>query len=63
MGLPESMYASVKFAEELTEEISAKCNTISAELGRISYNAYSLHMFLDRESMNIIRGIVNDASI
>ena len=63
VGLPESMYASVKFAEELTEEISAKCNTISAELGRISYNAYSLHMFLDRESMNIIRGIVNDASI
>ena len=63
VGLPESMYASVKFAEELTKEISEKCDTITVKLGSVSYIAYSLHMFLDSQSMNIIRGIINDASI
>ena len=64
VGLPESMYASVKFAEELTNTIREQCeNTINIEMGKISYIAHSLHMFLDKESMNIIRGIINDASI
>lgn len=64
VGLPESMYASVKFAEELTNTIKEQCeNAINIEMGKISYIAHSLHMFLDRESMNIIRGIINDASI
>ena len=64
VGLPESMYASVRFAEELTNTIKEQCEiAINIEMGKISYIAHSLHMFLDRESMNIVRGIINDASI
>jgi len=64
VGLPESMYASVKFAEELTVMIRERCRSeIKIEMGKLSYIAHSLHMFLEKESMNIIRGIINDASI
>ena len=65
VGLPLSMYASVRFAEELREMIREKTNSINyhIELGTVSYIAHSLHMFLDIESMDIVRGIINDASI
>lgn len=65
VGLPLSMYASVKFAEELTDLIrtEVKSYDYSVSMGKVSYIAHSLHMFLDSESMNIVRGIINDASI
>ncbi len=66
VGLPHSLYASVRFADYLTDQIAEKVhkreNTV-VEMGRISYIAHSLHMFLDPESMSIVRGIVNEASI
>ncbi|HHV10276.1 MAG TPA: diguanylate cyclase [Clostridiales bacterium] len=66
VGLPLSMYASVKFAEEITESISKKVfdegENCIIKLGQVSYIAHSLHMFLDTESVNIVRGIVNEAS-
>lgn len=65
VGLPLSMYASVKFAEEIINLIKEKvisCN-YSIVMGSVSYIAHSLHMFLDTESMDIARGIINDASI
>ena len=65
VGLPLSMYASVKFSEEITgllKQQALRCERGIA-MGTISYIAHSLHMFLDAESMNIVRGIVNDASI
>lgn len=65
VGLPLSMYASVKFAEEiimLVEEKIAPCE-YGISMGTVSYIAHSLHMFLDAESMDIVRGIINDASI
>lgn len=65
VGLPLSLYASVKFAEEITEKIvkkvgASKCNI---EMGKIAYIAHSLHMFTDEESMNIVRGIINEVSV
>lgn len=60
-GLPRSMYASVRFAEELKQQIEKKCG-FGIYLGKVSYIAHSLHMFLDDESKRIIRGIINDAS-
>lgn len=67
VGLPLSMYASEKFADYLTQEIEKRVtdsgSRISVKMGQISYIAYSLHMFLDEESMNIVREIVNEASI
>ncbi|MBO4999013.1 MAG: hypothetical protein J6D02_13525 [Lachnospira sp.] len=65
VGLPLSMYASVKFAEEITDMIKEKvipCE-YSIGMGAVSYVAHSLHMFLEIESMDIVRGIINDASI
>lgn len=65
VGLPLSMYASVKFAEEITNLIKEKVTACEygIRMGSVSYIAHSLHMFLETESMDIVRGIVNDASI
>ena len=65
VGLPLSMYASVKFAEEIIYLIKEKVTSYnqSISMGTVSYIAHSLHMFLDAESMDIVRGIINDASI
>ena len=65
VGLPLSMYASVKFAEEIINLIKEKVISCdhSINMGSVSYIAHSLHMFLDVESMDIVRGIINDASI
>ncbi len=64
VGLPFSLYATVKYAEELTEEISNrvkdKCETV--HLGKVSYIANSLHMFLDPACLEIVRGVVNEAT-
>lgn len=65
VGLPLSMYASVKFSEEITNLIKEKLTQFeyNVSMGIVSYIAHSLHMFLDNESMEIVRGIINDASI
>lgn len=65
VGLPLSMYASVKFAEEIMARIKEEIKIYEhgIRMGAVSYIAHSLHMFLDTESMEIVRGIVNDASI
>lgn len=65
VGLPLSMYASIMYAENLTNQIinktqNSKCDV---EMGTVSYLAHSLHMFTDTESMNIVRGIINEVSI
>jgi hypothetical protein len=65
VGLPLSLYASVKFAEQLTEMISTQSKNSKHEvkMGHVSYIAHSLHMFTDEECLNIVRGIVNEVSI
>ncbi|MBR6619767.1 MAG: GGDEF domain-containing protein [Clostridia bacterium] len=65
VGLPLSLYASVKFAEYLTNIIKEKAIDKSGniELGQVSYIAHSLHMFTDEEGMNIVRGIINEVSV
>lgn len=65
VGMPLSMYASVRFSERLTQMINEKIDDDSnmIEIGKVSYIAHSLHMFTDRESMDIVRGIINEVSI
>ncbi len=67
VGLPYSMYASVTFAEEVTQMIREKVKhtdiSESINLGQVSYIAHSLHMFLGEARMNIVRGIVDEVSI
>lgn len=69
IGLPLSMYASVRFAEEITDMITKKIknkNSFAGQrirMGSVTYFAHSLHMFQETESMDIVRGIINDASI
>lgn len=64
VGLPLSMYASVRFSEYLTKKIEDTINNPNMEIkmGTVSYIAHSLHMFTDEESMNIVRGIINEVS-
>ena len=65
VGLPYSLYGSIEFSKFLCEEINAlfkQNDMIKIQLGKITYNAYSLHMFLDQETKNIARGIVNEAT-
>ena len=65
IGLPFSLYATVRYAEDLTKEISnrveEKCRDI-IRLGKVSYIANSLHMFLDHACLEIVRGVVNEAT-
>ena len=65
IGLPFSLYATVRYAEDLTKEISnrvgEKCRDIIC-LGKISYIANSLHMFLDHSCLEIVRGVINEAT-
>lgn len=67
VGLPISLYSSINYSYYLLEQINSyvkkRQKKLSVELGKVSYFAYSLHMFLDKENMNIIRGIVNEATI
>lgn len=65
IGLPYSMYATVRYSEELLNNIIVKLPEEVKEvisIGAITYFANSLHMFLDHTSMEIIRGIINDAT-
>jgi len=65
-GFPYSLYGSVKFSEQIMndikERITDKSQLINIEIDTLSYIAHSLHMFTDTYSQEIIRGIINDAS-
>lgn len=67
VGFPYSLYASVKFAESILNEVQDRivqdCNEQRLKMGSVSYLAHSFHMFLDEESSRIARGVVNDASM
>lgn len=66
IGFPLSMYASVRFSEEITKMIAEEIKGKTEEkicMGAVTYIAHSLHMFQERENMDIVRGIINDASI
>lgn len=65
VGLPYSMYGSVEFAGELVKKIKDKVNDpdIKISLGEVTYIAYSLHMFTDNETKEIVRGIINEVSM
>lgn len=65
VGLPYSLYGSVKYAEHLLDEIKkglGNPQTSILKIGHVSYMAYSLHMFLDPPYARIVRGIINDAT-
>ena len=66
VGFPYSLYASVKYAEKILESVKNIClidQVRRLKMGTLSYLAYSFHMFLDKPYTQIIRGIINDASI
>lgn len=65
IGLPFSLYATVRYAEDLTKEICNRIGEKSREvirLGKVSYITNSLHMFLDSACLEIVRGVVNEAT-
>lgn len=65
IGLPYSLFGSVKYAETLLEEIKERLHNAQTpvlKMGNVSYIAYSLHMFLDPPYEQIVRGIINDAT-
>lgn len=64
MGFPYSLYGSVCFACDFVKDVEHRIqgSQIRTELGRVSYVAHSLHMFMDEFALNIARQIVNDAS-
>ena len=65
VGLPYSLYGSIRYAEHILEEIKRVVNppiASSFKMGKVSYMSYSLHMFLDEPYKRIVRGIINDAT-
>lgn len=65
VGLPYSLYGSIRYARHLTDEISkglAEPGRRYVELGTLSYIAHSLHVFTDQYGQSIARRIVEDAS-
>ena len=65
VGLPYSMFGSVRFGEYLTDELVRKLapHDHVVEMGQVSYIAQSLHMFTDEYGQIIARRIVNDATL
>lgn len=61
IGLPYSLFGSIKFAEHLTDQISDAVSG-GARVGEISYIAHSLHMYIDEYAHTVARLIVNDAT-
>ena len=63
VGLPYSLYGSIRFAEYLTELVRGMVhptNQRSLRMGQLSYIAHSLHIFLDEYHQKIARRVVND---
>lgn len=66
VGFPYSLYGSVRYAEKILETIQRECLPSQGsrlKMGTLSYLAHSFHMFLDKPYTQIIRGIINDASV
>lgn len=66
VGFPFSMYASIKYSEWLNIQIKksvAREKQSLIEMGSLTYFAYSLHMYTNKENLSIARGIVNEVSI
>jgi hypothetical protein len=65
VGLPYSMFGSVRFGEYLTERLTQELaeHSYTVEMGQVSYIAQSLHMFTDEYGQIIARRIVNDATM
>lgn len=66
VGFPYSLYGSVRYAEKILETVQRECSPSQGsrlKMGTLSYLAYSFHMFLDKPYTQIIRGIINDASV
>lgn len=68
IGLPYSLYGSIRFANKVVSDIrsginnSASSRTNDLQLGSVTYMACSLHMHLDEDTKRIAKGIVNDVS-
>lgn len=66
VGLPYSLYASVRYSEYITKKIIGQVQVIEErsliEIGDVTYVAGSLHMFLDDYGQGIARRIVNEVS-
>jgi diguanylate cyclase (GGDEF)-like protein len=64
VGLPYSLYGSVRFSEHLTDQLRSllAARGQAVEMGQLSYIAQSLHMFTDEYGQIIARRIVNDAT-
>lgn len=67
VGLPYSLYGSIRYAEQILENVRQECDKTKGlaerlKMGSVSYLAYSLHMFLDNSYLRIVRGIINDAT-
>lgn len=66
VGFPYSLYGSIRYAEKILGAVQRECSSSQGsrlKMGTLSYLAYSFHMFLDKPYTQIIRGIINDASI
>lgn len=71
VGLPYSMYGSIRYSKFLLEKIinklkkaeNLKINIKNIKLGDLTYIAQSLHMFKDNYSENIAKNIVDEATI
>jgi hypothetical protein len=65
VGLPYSLYGSIRFGQYLTEQIRERIGRPiqnAIRMGELSYIAHSLHMYLDEYADNVARLIVNDAT-
>jgi hypothetical protein len=65
VGLPYSLYGSIRYAQYLTQLIAERmpaADRYRLRLGTLSYIAHSLHIFLDEYTQNVARRIINDES-
>jgi diguanylate cyclase (GGDEF)-like protein len=65
VGLPYSLFGSIRFAEEITKHVAGDLMSTPSKtirMGQLSYIAHSLHMYNDGYGASVARRIVNDES-
>ena len=63
VGLPYSLYGSIRYAEYVTDKLQQLLSAYPAfnvRMGQLSYIAHSLHMYETEYAAKVARAIVND---
>jgi len=63
VGFPYSLYGSCRFAEDFVDELKKLLRNEKISIGSLTYNAISLHFFVEEFNKEIAKNIIDQVSI